>query len=166
MQAFKEAKEIGLIKHIGMTAHEDVRVLQRAVELTDDIESLLLPVNVGAKVEPNPVNDYTPLLKLAREKNLGVTAIKAISKGRWKKEAKYNTWYEPLEDQDLINQAINFTLSQEGVSTYSLPCDIKLWPLIFNAVTKYRKLDKKEQEQMISLAREKKIKPLFPEISS
>jgi hypothetical protein len=107
---------------------------------------------------------------LAQEKNIGVTAIKAISRGRWADEKirgesrgrnKYTTWYEPLDTQDLVDQAVWFTLSQE-VTTYSLPCDVKLWPLIFDAINRYKKLNNEEQENVISMARDLEMQPLFP----
>jgi len=168
METFKEAKETGVIKHIGITAHEDVRVLQRALEVSDDFDTILMPVYVGAMVNPNPVNDFRPVLQMAREKNVGVTAIKAICKGRWKSESprsknKYNTWYEPLDTQDLVDQAVWFTLSQEGVTTYSLPCDVKLWPLVFDAVNRYKKLSNEQQKEAINMAKGFGINPLFPE---
>ncbi|MFX0060455.1 MAG: aldo/keto reductase [Candidatus Heimdallarchaeota archaeon] len=163
MEAFKEAKETGLIKHIGITGHADVRVLQKALEVSDDFDTVLLPVYVAALTNPSPVNDFRPVLKIAHDKNIGVTAIKAISKGRWVDEKTYNTWYEPLDDQDMVDQAVWFTLSQEGVTTYSLPCDVRLWPFILDAVKRYQRLDDSEQEKVINAARELKLEPLFPE---
>jgi len=162
MEAFKEAKETGLIKHIGITAHDDVRVLQNALELSDDIDTVLLPVYIAALVNPNPVNDFNKILEIAREKNIGVTAIKAISKSRWHGDATYKTWYEPLDKQELIDQAVWFTLSQEGVTTYSLPCDVRLWPLVLDAATQYEKLNDEEQKHAIEKARENEFQPLFP----
>lgn len=164
MEAFREAKETGLIKHIGITAHHDVRVLQKALELSDEIDTVLLPVYLAAIVDPNPVNDFRPVLQTAQDKNIGVIAIKAISKKRWNANPTYNTWYEPLDRQELVDQAVWFTLSQEGVTTYSLPCDIKLWPLVLNAVNKFRKLNNREQEEVVSMAKKCMYKPLFPEI--
>ena len=162
MEAFKEAKETGLIKHIGITAHDDVRVLQNALELSDDIDTVLLPVYIAALVNPNPVNDFNKILEIAREKNIGVTAIKAISKSRWHEDATYKTWYEPLDKQELIDQAVWFTLSQEGVTTYSLPCDVRLWPLVLDAATQYEKLNDEEQKHAVEKARENEFQPLFP----
>jgi len=162
MEAFKEAKETGLIKHIGITAHDDVRVLQNALELSDDIDTVLLPVYIAALVNPNPVNDFNKILEIAREKNIGVTAIKAISKSRWHGDATYKTWYEPLDKQELIDQAVWFTLSQEGVTTYSLPCDVRLWPLVLDAATRYEKLNDGEQKHAVKKAREHEFQPLFP----
>jgi predicted aldo/keto reductase-like oxidoreductase len=163
MEAFKEAKETGLIKHIGITAHDDVRVLQKALELSDDIDTILLPVYIAAIVHPSPVNDFKKILKITQEKNIGVTAIKAISKSRWHGDATYNTWYEPLDNQELINHAVWFTLSQEGVTTYSLPCDVRLWPSVLNAAKLYKKLDSEELEKIVRLAKENEFQPLFPE---
>jgi len=163
MEAFKEAKETGLIKNIGITGHNDIRVLQKALEKSDDFDTVLLPVCVAAMVNPNPVNDFNTILKIARNKNIGVTAIKAISRGRWKSNPKYTTWYEPLDTQEFVDQAVWFTLSQEGVTTYSLPCDVKLWSLVLEAAKRYKKLNDNELEKIINLARENKFQPLFPE---
>ena len=162
MEAFREAKETDLIKNIGITAHDDVRVLQKAIELSDDIDTVLLPVYLSALVNLNPVNDFKRILEITREKNIGVTAIKAISRGRWQGDANYNTWYEPLDNQELIDQAVWFTLSQEGVTTYSLPCDVRLWPLVLDAATRYEKLSDKEQKNAIQMARQNEFQPLFP----
>ena len=162
MEAFREAKETGLIKNIGITAHNDVRVLQKAIELSDDIDTILLPVYISALVNPNPVNDFKRILEITRQKNIGVTAIKAISRGRWQGDANYNTWYEPLDNQELIDQAVWFTLSQEGVTTYSLPCDVRLWPLVLDAATRYEKLSNEEQKSAVKMAKQNKFQPLFP----
>ncbi len=163
MEAFLEAKETGIIKNIGITAHNDVRVLQKALELSDDIDTVLLPVYVAASVHPSPVNDFKKILEITREKNIGVTAIKAISKSRWQGDATYKTWYEPLDNQELIDQAVWFTLSQKGVTTYSLPCDVRLWPSVLDAATRYKKLNDEEQNQAVKIARKNEFRPLFPE---
>ncbi len=163
MEAFLEAKETGIIKNIGITAHNDVRVLQKALELSDDIDTVLLPVYLAAIAHPSPVNDFKKILEIACEKNIGVTAIKAISKSRWNGDANYNTWYKPLTSQELIDQAVWFTLSQEGVTTYSLPCDVRLWSSILDAATRYQKLNDEEQKHAVKRARENEFQPLFPE---
>ena len=163
IEAFKEAKESGLIKHIGITAHDDVRILQKALEISDDFDTILLPVYVASLINPHPINDFKSVLKIARDKNIGVTAIKAISKGRWQSDSTYTTWYEPLDKQELVNQAVWFTLSQEGVTTYSLPCDVRLWSLVLNAAKLYKKLNSEEIDKIVRMAKENEFQPLFPE---
>jgi len=163
MEAFKEAKESGIINFIGITGHEDMQVLKRALEISDDFDNVLLPVYLGPSTDFHPVNDFRPILEIAREKNVGVTAIKAISKGRWKTDPSYNTWYEPMTEQNLIDQAVSFTLSQDGVCTYSLPCDVRLWEKVIDAGNKFVKLNDLEIENIKSSLREKELSPLYPE---
>lgn len=163
MEAFKEAKETGLIKDIGLTCHADLRVPMQALDLIDELAVLLIPVNVAVLAHPHPVNDFRPLLQKAREENIGITAIKAIAKGRWSDERTYETWYEPLDKQEWVTRALHFTLSQEGVTTYPLPCDVTLWPLILEAALKYRKLTEEEQLELVKLAKKQGFRPLFPE---
>ena len=154
MEAFKEARESGIIKYIGITGHEDMQVLKKALEISDDFDTVLLPVYLGSTTNFHPVNDFRPVLEIARKKNLGVTAIKAVSKGRWKADPSYNTWYEPITEQKLIDQA---------VSTYSLPCDVRLWAKVIDAGNKFVKLNDLEIEKIKSSLREKVLSPLYPE---
>lgn len=163
MEAFKEAQETGLIKYIGITGHSDMRVIMKALDLFDNFSTILIPVYVAAMTNPHPTNDFRPLLQVAQERNIGITAIKAISRRRWTFAKKYGTWYQPLEDQKLIDDAVWYTLSQEGVSTYSLPCDLRLWLFVFDSVKRYHKLELPDQETVIRHAKNSNYKPLFPE---
>ena len=163
MEAFKEARESGIIKYIGITGHENMQVLKKALEISDDFNTVLLPVYLGSAKNFHPVNDFRPVLEIARKKNLGVTAIKAVSKGRWKADPSYNTWYEPMTEQKLIDQAVSFTLSQDGVCTYSLPCDVRLWAKVIDAGNKFVKLNDLEIEKIKSSLREQELSPLYPE---
>ena len=161
IEAFKEAKETGLIRHIGITGHEDMRVLVKALELFD-FDTVLAPVNIACMAFPDPVNDFRPLLKAARDRDVGVIAIKSIAKRRWIGEKLYNTWYDPLDDPKEVETSLRFTLSQEGVTTYSMPCDVRLWPSLLEAGELYRRMDEGEQDALIRHAREHGFKPLFP----
>ena len=55
------------------------------------------------------------------------------------------------------------TLLQDGVTTYSLPCDVRLWPLVLHAAKLYKKLNSEELEKIVNIARENELQPLFPE---
>jgi len=151
IEAFKEARDVGLIKFIGLTTH-DVRVALKSIELFD-FDTIMIPVGLFSLVNPMPRSDFRHVLKVARDRNIGVIAIKAIARRPWKTERKYGTWYEPLEEQEMIDLAVWFTLSQEGVVTYSLPCDVRLWPKVLNAVERFRVLSAEEQEKALEKAR-------------
>lgn len=162
MEAFQEAKETGLIDYIGLTGHDDIRVHIKALEMFD-FDTILLPVTVASKIDPHPTNDFETLLKMARDRNVGVVAIKAIQKQRWGDSThKYHTWYEPLDNQEAVDKTLWYTLSQEGVTTVPLSCDIRLWPMIIDAAERYHKLDDEELAEILGFARDVKISPLFP----
>ena len=162
LETFKEARETGLIKYIGLTGHADVRVHLKAIQMFD-FDGLLMPINVAAMVHPAPENDFKPVLKAAQDRGIGVTAIKAIALSRYPGEKTHKTWYLPSDNKEEIEMLINFTLSQEGVTTYSLAGDVTLWPAILEAGRKFKKLNIKEQNKVIEYARKASYKPLFPE---
>jgi aryl-alcohol dehydrogenase-like predicted oxidoreductase len=162
IEALKEAKETGLTRHLGITGHKDMRVLRKAIEQFD-FDSVLLPVHMASMIKPSPETDFRPVLKLAAERDMSVTAIKAIARGRWKRGTrKYETWYEPIDVEENILQAVSFTLSQKPVATYSLPCDTRLWPMVLKAGLHYKKLNMNQQKKIIAQAREADFSPLFP----
>ncbi|MGB9895541.1 MAG: aldo/keto reductase [Thermoproteota archaeon] len=162
MKAFLEARGQGLIKHIGITVHKDMRIVQRALELFD-FDTVLIPVTAISLIHPTPENDFRPILKIAKDRDIGVIAIKAVARRRWGSQKKYQTWYEPFEDEEDIEKGVHFTLSQEGVTTYSMACDIKLWPKIIRAGEKFRKLTEEEQSRIVEYFKNKDGFPLFPE---
>jgi len=163
LKALREAKETGLVKNLGITGHKDMRVLRVAIERFD-FDSVLLPVSLASMAKPSPENDYRPVLRLASERDMSVTAIKAISKGRWRRGSrkKYRTWYEPVESEHDILQGVSFTLSQDPVATYSIPCDVRLWPFVLEAGLNFKRLGPKQQRNLIQDAREAGFRPLFP----
>jgi len=112
IEAFKEAQETGLTDYIGITGHEDMRVLKEA--LTRQVfDSVLLPVSLCSMAKPHPQNDFRPVLEEAHDQGISVTAIKAVARGRWPGERKLRTWYEPsvtLSDIELGIRYIRFTL--------------------------------------------------------
>ena len=163
IKAFLEAREQGLIRYIGITAHKDMRIVLRALERFD-FDTVLIPVYAAALTNPRPENDFRPVLRAARDREVGVIAIKSIAMRRWRegKERKYLTWYRPFDSEEDIQKAINFTLSQEGVATYPMACDIRLWPKILRAAENFRRLSEEEQARIVEEFREKGAQPLFP----
>ncbi|MFX0087192.1 MAG: aldo/keto reductase [Candidatus Hodarchaeota archaeon] len=163
IEAFKEAQESGLINHIGITCHNDMRILIKALEMYNGFSTILLPIYVAAMVNPHPTNAFHQLLDIAQKDDIGVIAIKAISRRRWSYAKKYGTWYQPLDEQKWIDDTVWYTLSQSGVTTYSLPCDLRLWPLVMSSIKRFKLLEDSEQEEIIKRAKMENFKPLFPE---
>jgi aryl-alcohol dehydrogenase-like predicted oxidoreductase len=76
-EAFREAKEQGLVRFIGVTGHEDPSILRRCIELAD-FDTVLMPVNPA---EPHYRSFITNLMPYAQQKGMGIIAMKVYLRG-------------------------------------------------------------------------------------
>lgn len=76
LEAFREAKEKGWTRFIGVTGHHHPEILRRALDLYD-FDTVLLPVNPA---EPHD-RSFLPLAAEAQERGLGVIGMKVLCRG-------------------------------------------------------------------------------------
>jgi aryl-alcohol dehydrogenase-like predicted oxidoreductase len=76
-EAFRQAKEKGWTRFIGVTGHHDPAVLKRALDLYE-FDTVLLPVNPA---EPHHAS-FLPLAQEALDRGLGVIGMKVLCRGR------------------------------------------------------------------------------------
>jgi aryl-alcohol dehydrogenase-like predicted oxidoreductase len=158
LSAILEAREQDVIKYIGITSHNPLTIM-RALEAFD-FDTVLLPVNYVLSAHSEPLNDYEPVLSLAKKRNLGVIAMKAIAKGPWvNDERPYLTWYHPFHTQQEVNEAVQFTLSQY-VTSIASSSDIHIAKMMIDAAERYIPMSEEEQQKLRLKA--SKYKPLFP----
>lgn len=94
-KALKEAKEKGLIKHIGITSHsQDFLTWLINSSYCDLIETIQFPINF---IEDNGIE----LLKLAKEKGIGTIAMKPLGGGAIDKGSIAIKWLLNLECLDV-----------------------------------------------------------------
>jgi predicted aldo/keto reductase-like oxidoreductase len=124
LEAILEAKEKGLVRYVGFSAHSEEYAL-KLIELYD-FDTVMFPINWNYWLN---YNQGEAVINKARETNKGIFAIKALAQRQWKEnEAKndYKTWYKPLFDNDeLTKLAFKFTLSKD-VDTAVSPGDKRL----------------------------------------
>jgi hypothetical protein len=102
----------------------------------------------------NPVyrDNAEALIRLCAERDVGTMIIKAVTRGPWGDKAKsYTTWYEPFDEPLMIQQAVNFALSQ-NITGLCTSADTTILPMFLEACEKFSPLDPAEQEEMISSA--------------
>lgn len=110
METYLEARKEGKIRFIGFSAHS----VEAAMALMDkfNFDTILFPVNYAIW---NAGNFGPQVLARAREKNMGILALKSMAKGPWLQGAdrsKYQKcWYEPFTDEEDIRMGLRFTLS-------------------------------------------------------
>jgi hypothetical protein len=110
-----------------------------------DFDTVLFPLSRVHAAHFNPDIDFRPLLDLAKQNDVGLIAIKAISKRVWpSKDRPYHTWYEPFDSQVDVDRSYSYTLSQD-VTTCPMPSDVKLWPLVIKAAERFTPMTAEEQ---------------------
>ena len=160
LETLIKARSEGLIRYIGITGHGIlapvvfIEALQRF-----DFDSVLFPVNFVQFAEPDYKAKALELLALCEKKNVGSMLIKSITKAPWgDREHKFDTWYEPFTEFEMIQTAVNFALSQNatGICTAG---DTRLLPSVLKACENFRPMPEAEQEKLIENAQ--LYQPLF-----
>ncbi|MEM7724896.1 MAG: aldo/keto reductase [Cyanobacteria bacterium P01_A01_bin.45] len=102
IKAMEEAKEQKIIKFTGITGHHEPDIIVGGLERYD-FDTTLIPVNAADKFHPRP---FLPVvLPVAKEKNVGVIAMKVPAYGRLFKPGGLNG----------MQQAMGYSLSVDGV---------------------------------------------------
>lgn len=161
LDALRDARAQGLTRYVGITGHgvDSPAVFREALNRFD-FDSVLFPVNFVQFANPVYRENAEALLKTCRERKVGVMAIKSITRAPWGTRARANTtWYEPFTDAAMIQQAVNFTLSQAGVTGICTVGDTRVLPLVLEACERFTPLTPAEQESLITSAGQ--YEPLF-----
>lgn len=157
METFLKAKQEGLIKHIGFSAHSE----EAALALMDkfDFESVLFPINWVNIFNSN----FGPkVIEKAKGKRMGILALKGMAKTSLS-EGKVNKypkgWYEAIDDKELASVAYRFTLSQT-ITAAVPPGDIEHLRWAIEAVKDFKPVTAEEIEYLKKKA--SGLKSLFP----
>ncbi len=134
LEALKDAKKEGLVRHIGFSSHSDAGAM-RLLE-TGVFDSMLFPINWALWL--NKGMGQGPLAEAARQ-NMARPAIKALAFGpKQSNDDGYDKcWYRPIvDDADLADLALRFTLMQD-VSLAVSPGDVRMLRLGLSILGKY-----------------------------
>lgn len=160
LEAFVEARREGLIKFIGITGHGvDAPKIYLEALRRFDFDSVLFPLNFVQMANPEYRKYAEELIATCRARDVGTMVIKAITKAPWgSRQHTATTWYEPFEQVDEIQRAVNFALSYDvtGLCTVG---DTRILPLVIRACQNFSLLREDEKEEMISSAGQ--YEPLF-----
>ena len=141
METFLEAKEEGKINLIGFSAHS----VEAAMAMMDrfDFDTILFPFNFASWYAGN----FGPqVMATAKEKGMGILALKAMVKGPWPEGAEKTVpkaWYEPLMDEEEAKLGLRFTLSHP-VTAAIPPGDENLFARALKLAVDFEALDADE----------------------
>jgi len=135
LDAAVEAREQGLVRFIGVTGHGwNVAAMHRRSLERFDFDTILLPWNWFAAHHDTYAHDFERTVALAEENNVAVQTIKGIARGPWAAGVERNrtTWYQPLENEQDIHQAVHWVLARPGIFLLSVG-DVNLLPAVLRA---------------------------------
>lgn len=161
MEAVVRAREAGKIRFIGFSAHSEAAALAAMDKF--EFDTILFPLNYGIWHR----GGFGPaVFERAREKGMGILAIKALSRAKWPdslepEERRWSKcWYEPLEDPEAIELHMRFTLNLP-VTAMIPPGHWELFKIALETAEQGRvgPLGEEETSRLESMSRE--CEPLF-----
>ncbi|UOF92180.1 aldo/keto reductase [Fodinisporobacter ferrooxydans] len=153
LEAAIEAKEEGIVKSIGITGHGHLAPATHFEALKRfPFDAVLCPLNYRLYSMDQYRQDFDRLLEETKRQDVALRVIKAIAKGPWNVDQarNYATWYQPFDDQTIIDACVSFVLSFDGVCGFASAGDIHLFPKIVDAVSRYGQLSQEEVHEILS----------------
>lgn len=160
LEAFLEARREGLTRFIGITGHgvNAPKIYLEALRRFD-FDTVLFPLNFVQMANPEYRKYAEELIATCKAKDVGTMVIKSITKAPWgERQHTATTWYEPFDQSDEIQRAVNFALSYDvtGICTAG---DTRVLPLVLKACGNFTRLSDSEKAEMIQSG--KQYEPLF-----
>jgi len=158
LETLVKAREEGLIRFIGFSAHTE----EAALALMDrfDFTSVLFPVNWACWLKSG---FGRKVLEKAEEKGVARLALKALAERRWAdgEEKKWpKCWYKPVGSSQEAALALRFTLGK-SVTAAVMPshADLLWWGC--DAAQRWKPLSEAEEEALARKARD--LDAIFPQ---
>ncbi|MGQ9630448.1 MAG: aldo/keto reductase [bacterium] len=159
LEAFVEAREKGFVRYLGFSAHSE----EAAIALLDrfEFDSILFPFNWVCWHQGN----FGPrVLEKAQKKGVGILALKALAKRKWRDENERKKrwpkcWYAPVDSPEEASLALRFVLSKP-ITAATSPSHAELLWWACDAADNFKPLSKKEAAQLAKMS--EGLDPIFP----
>lgn len=156
LETFVKAKEEGLIKHIGFSAHS-VKAAMFALK-NFSFDSILFPINFACW----NAGDFGPQIYAEAEKQgIGILALKAMAlTGLHENEAPVykNCWYKPIDNEETMKLALRYTLSKK-VTAAIPPGEHTLFLKALEFMNDFNTITEAERKALKEIAKD--IQPVF-----
>ena len=158
LETFLKARDQGVIRHIGFSAHSE----EAAIAMMErfEFDTILFPFNWvcwhQGKFGPR-------VLEKAKEKGLGILALKSLAKRKWEEgeERKWDkTWYSPVDTFEEAQLALRFTLSRP-ITAAVCPSHVELLWWACDVADQFKPLS--EEDEILVAERSAGLSPIFPQ---
>jgi aryl-alcohol dehydrogenase-like predicted oxidoreductase len=160
LETLVKARDEGMTKYLGITGHGvDAPKIYLEALRRFDFDSVLFPLNFVQMGNPEYRKYAEALIAECKAKDVGTMVIKAVTKAPWgDRPHTATTWYEPFDQMEDIQPAVNFSLSYE-VTGLCTAGDTRVLPMFLQACENYTRLNPDEIEEKIKSGRQ--YEPLF-----
>lgn len=156
IETFMKAREKGLIRHIGFSAHS-VAAAEKAMDMFH-FDSVLFPFNCVCMLNGN----FGPqILNRAIAEGTACLALKAMAWTKWaegEQRTHPKAWYRPITDPELADLAVRYTLSLP-VTAAVPPGDVGSFKLAVQVATGFKPLSEDEERELTR--RLQGVEPIF-----
>lgn len=112
LEALVRARDEGMVGGIGITGHtHDVPASHTEALRRFDFDSVLLPLNRVLWGVPGYAEAYAALVEAVRARDVALMTMKTTARRNWPGEKRYQTWYEPFDEQRHITAAVAWVLN-------------------------------------------------------
>lgn len=158
METFVQARQQGLVRHLGFSAHS-VEAAMAAMQQFD-FDSLLFPFNF---VTYEQAGFGPQVMEAAQARGMARLALKGMARGPWRDGDPHRSeypkaWYEPLADRTDAALALRYTLSLP-ITAALPPGDIRLFRLALDIAQDFVPMTEDERAEVRAWATREK--PLF-----
>jgi aryl-alcohol dehydrogenase-like predicted oxidoreductase len=159
METFQAAKQAGKVRFLGFSAHS-VEAALAAMERYE-FDTILFPINF---VLFSQANFGPQVLDKARQKGMGILALKAMAKTPWPKTMKESQqpnpkcWYQPAPFPEEASLGLRWTLSKP-ITAAVPPGDEKYFRLAMDVAQSFTPITPKEEKAL--MARAAGVEPIF-----
>jgi aryl-alcohol dehydrogenase-like predicted oxidoreductase len=152
MEAIQEARDEGLVTHIGITGHGwDAPATHTEALRRFDFSTVMTSCNLFMAQDPIFIASWRELLALCQYKDVGIHVLKATARAAWgDRDRTHQTWYEPFTDSDDVKRAVAWALNQP-VATLCSAGDLDLLPAIIDAAVSYLTVSEQEQLSLLEV---------------
>lgn len=158
LETFIKARDQGKVRFLGFSAHSE----EAALALMDrfNFDTILFPFNWVCWYQGH---FGPPVLEKARQKDMGILALKTLAKRQWKEgeERRWSkTWYSPVDTFEEAQLAVRFTFSKP-ITAGTSPGHAQLLWWMCDAAERFTPLS--EQEAAALEKRSEGLAPIFPQ---
>jgi len=162
LEALIEAQEKGLARFLGVTGHGlEAPAMHLSSLARYNFDSVLVPYNFPLMQLRDYAQDFEALYGECVRRGIAIQTIKTLARRAYSGKQLFNTWYEPLTEEEDIIWAVHWALSRPQVFLPSAG-DLTLLPKFLAAVASFAPEGVPSEEEMRKMSERLGMKPIFP----